>query len=494
MRLLLSWSDWHEGRSQSGDLGPIRRLLSVGEGSYDEVRLLCARRDRHAAHALAVELTHAGQAASFRSLDVSDPSDHQQLFNALMPVVRGLPAGADVDVLLSSGTPQAQTVWVLLVKAGLLPARMLQVIPPRFVPDPHPEPVREVRLDFDGFPEIRALREEVVRLRAESRRLATGLVGESPPMQQLAERVLRVARSRVPVLVCGETGTGKELVARAVHNAGPRSGGPFVAENCGTFAEGVLASELFGHEAGAFTGAQKRHKGLFEQAEGGTLFLDEVGELSLRVQVQLLRVLQEGVIRRVGGEESVPVDVRVIAATHRDLPSLVASGAFREDLYYRLNGATLAVPPLRERPADLEPLVVHFLAASGGALRITRSAWAALRAYPWPGNVRELRAEVERWSVFCDQQVELADLSAPIQAAWTASSGGAPAPVQSAAASVGAPAGLPVERLDALIARTEEQAVRAALSESGGNLSEASRLLGVDRNTLKRKMSAFSLR
>ena len=270
-------------------------------------------------------------------VDVTDPTDYARLFRLLGPIVARAKAELDrpgmvIDVLLSAGTPQAQTLWVILVQAGLLPARMLQVIPPSFVPVPHPKAIREVRLDIEGFPEIRALRDELERLRAESRAASSTLLGESAPMVELRARVARIAASEAPVLVLGETGTGKELVAREIHASSARARGPFVAENCSVFAEGVLASELFGHEAGAFTGAGKRRRGLFEQAHGGTLFLDEVGELSPRVQATLLRVLQDGTLRRVGGEGRVEVDVRIVAATHRDLPEMVRRGEFREDL------------------------------------------------------------------------------------------------------------------------------------------------------------------
>jgi two-component system response regulator AtoC len=496
MRILLTWSEWHVGRPQlpanARDPGPVRRLLAVGGIEYDAIWLLTTRADKAAARALASELGRQGPAVSVEALEVTDPSDHEQLFTAVLPVVRTLPPEAEIDVLLSSGTPQAQTIWVVLVKAGLLRARMLQVIPPQFVPHPHPEPVREVRLDFDGFPEIRALREEVMRLRARVRAVSGGLLGESPAMVQLVERIARVAGARVPVLIHGETGTGKELVARAVHAAGDRAQGPFVAENCGAFAEGVLASELFGHEAGAFTGAVKRRRGLFEQAEGGTLFLDEVGELSPRVQVQLLRVLQEGVVRRVGGEAPVPVDCRIIAATHRDLPAMIARGEFREDLFYRLQGAVLTVPPLRDRRGDLEALVAHFQAETHTQhLRLTRPAWAALQAYDWPGNVRELRAEVARWGVFCDAHVQLEDVSAAIRQGAPPY---APAPAGTQTHASGSPSAPEDTTLDAIVTRAERDAVAAALAATDDNLSAAARRLGIDRNTLKRKMAAYGWR
>jgi two-component system, NtrC family, response regulator AtoC len=429
-----------------------------------------------------------------RALAVDDPSDYGKLFRALGPVVaaakRAFPAETwSVDVLLSAGTPQSQTLWVVLVQAGLLPARMIQVIPAVFVGKVHARAVREVRLDIEGFPEIRALRAEVARLRAQAGTAAPTLLGESEPMRALRARVARVAATDVPVLVLGETGTGKELVARALHDQSVRAKGPFVAENCGVFAEGVVASELFGHEAGAFTGAGARRRGVFEQASGGTLLLDEVGELAPRVQSSLLRVLQEGALRRVGGEGKVAVDVRVVAATHRDLAAMVAEGSFREDLYYRLRGATIEVPPLRARPGDVEFLVRAFLDEAGArqqgrALEPTREALRALVSYPWPGNVRELRAEVMRWGVFCDDRIDVGDLAPEIHA-----------PAAPKAVSPGRlPAAAPPVTLAEAVEAAERATIGQALDAHGHNLSRAARALGIDRNTLKRKMSRYGLR
>jgi DNA-binding NtrC family response regulator len=308
-------------------------------------------------------------------------------------------------------------------------------------------------------------------------------------MRDLMARVVRVAQSDLPVLVLGETGSGKELIARAIHDGSHRSAGPLVAENCGALAESVLASELFGHEAHAFTGANARHRGLFEQAHGGTIFLDEVGELPPQVQSMLLRVLEEGSLRRVGGEKSVKVDVRVVAATHRDLERMVRDGTFREDLYYRLRGATLIVPPLRERVTDILPMVKAFLQeASVGrrsrSLAVTPSAMRQLAAYAWPGNVRELRSEVHRWAVFCDEEVGLEDLAPEIRRGKSLAR---PAP------RAREPSRTPIaaRTLDEVVQDAEQHAIEAALAANEGNLLRTAKALGVERNTLKRKLRAL---
>ncbi len=503
----------HHRERPSHDRGPVLRLLDQPESrdAYDVAWVLTTPATALATEGLVAAMRKRIGRVELRSLALYDPSDHEKLFHALTPLVAEIPADAEVTTLLSAGTPQAQTLWLILVKSGLLRARMLQVIPPAFVPDPHPHAIREVTLDIEGFPEIRALREEVVQLRArETARL--GLIGASPALEAMLDRVARVARAadaRTPVLVHGETGSGKEIVARAIHASSARARGPFLAENCGSLAEGTLASELFGHERGAFTGAAGRRRGLFELAHGGTLFLDEIGEVSPRVQVSLLRVLEEGVLRRVGGEEPVRVDVRVVAATHRDLARLVQDGTFREDLYYRLKGAVIEVPPLRERASDLEALIAHFLeprreegeagaASEGGdpghGPRPTRSALEAMRRYAWPGNVRELRAEVARWRVFCDERVDVEDLAPEIRAGATATdAGGARASEGPSPALARPPAphvslALGDRPLAAAVAELEDAMIRAALDRTAGNLARAARALDIDRNTLKRKL------
>ncbi len=500
--VLLTWSDRgsegpipsYHGKRNSEDKGPILRLLEQAEfrGRYDAAVVLTTRNGERRALVLADELKTMMEKVDIRVTNVEDPSDYYQLFSehgGLVDALNGRYPDTvwERDVLLSAGTPQSQTMWVILVQAKLLTARMLQVIPSAFVPNPHPKAVREVKLDFEGFPEIRALREEVRRLRAAVRLHAGDIIGESESMRRLLVSVSRVAASDVPVLISGDTGTGKELVARAVHAGSARADGPFVAENCGTFSEGLLASELFGHEQGAFSGAVGRHRGLFEQAHGGTLFLDEVGELGPKEQVHLLRVLQEGVLRRVGGETSVRVNVRIVAATHRPLDTLVNEGKFRSDLYYRLRGASLRLPSLAERPEDIPLLIRHFLAetAPGANLKVSPEAMRAMMQYFWPGNVRELRSEVVRWTVFADAVVRAADLSPEILQADSR--------IEMQPAQEPDPQ-RPVLPLSDVIEGAEKAAIVSALLHFDRNLSKTARALKIDRNTLKRKLAAYGMR
>ena len=228
-----------------------------------------------------------------------------------------------------------------------------------------------------------------------------GIVGRSAPMVKLARLIARVAASHANVLIEGESGTGKELVARAIHRGSPREGAPFIGENCAALSESLIESELFGHVRGAFTGAERDRRGLFALADGGTLFLDEVGDMSARIQAKLLRVLQEGEFRPLGGRDIVRTDLRIVSATNRELGPMVEAGQFRGDLYYRLNVVGIKLPPLRERVEDIPLLAEHFLSKvrDGTARGISREAMEMLCRYPWPGNVRELQNVIERAAV-----------------------------------------------------------------------------------------------
>lgn len=317
----------------------------------------------------------------------------------------------------------------------------------------------------------RKLRDETQSLGPQSE---FGLVYESRSMHRLVSGLRKIAHSEVPILITGESGTGKEMVARAIAQAGPRASRPFVAENCAALPESLLESELFGHTRGAFTGAIRDRVGLFELADGGTLFLDEVGEMPLSMQAKLLRVLQDGMVRRVGSEKGRRVDVRLVTATHRSLSELVRAGRFREDLFYRLNVIPLAIPPLRERKEDILPLVRHFIAryAKDRVIKIAPGAARALLDYDWPGNVRQLENEVRRLLVFVEREITAADL------ALSASSSGAE----------DKQLGLR-ERVDAL----EKSLVLAALDEHGGNRTKVAEALGLSRQGLLKMMRRLGI-
>jgi two-component system, NtrC family, response regulator AtoC len=320
------------------------------------------------------------------------------------------------------------------------------------------------------------------------------VVGRSEGMLQVYKTAARVALTDATVLVVGESGTGKELVARAIHSSSGRSSGPFLAVDCGAIAEGVLESELFGHARGSFTGATGTRRGLFEEAAGGTLFLDEIGDIGGRIQGQLLRVLQEGEIRRVGESAPVRVDTRVVAATNKDLAEAVKAGTFREDLYYRLNVVTILIPPLRERREDIPLLAEHFAARHAGdrGATLTTEAREALLLWDWPGNVRELDNAVARALALNPGGTILPeDLPDPVRERWE-SQRGAPARPPSSITPTPPP---PVAAPDPLIAdhpTLETLGRRYAeriLKEQGGNKTRAAEVLGIDRKTLSRLLS-----
>jgi two-component system, NtrC family, response regulator HydG len=320
-----------------------------------------------------------------------------------------------------------------------------------------------------------------------------GIVGNSAPIREVARMIDAVAYSSTTVLVTGESGTGKELVARALHSKSPRRSHPFVALNCGALTETLLESELFGHVKGAFTGAQRDQKGLFDAADGGTIFLDEIGDIPPATQVRLLRVLQEGEIKRVGSADSVRVDVRVIAATHRDLPKLVKTGRFREDLFYRLNVINVPLPALRERVEDIPLLAHHFLRRYAERLgkkvrTLTPEAIELLCGYRWPGNVRELENAVERAVVLCrGDSVTPTDLPPAVT--------GRTAPlVREAPASGDESAWLTLSYAAAkeqALRRFEKSYVEALMRACDNNISAAARKAGMDRSNFKRVLRKY---
>jgi DNA-binding NtrC family response regulator len=302
------------------------------------------------------------------------------------------------------------------------------------------------------------------------------IVGGSAALRQVQKAIGMLADSDTTVLITGETGTGKEVVARALHRHGRRAAHAFVAVNCAAIPGELLESQLFGHARGAFTGAVADRAGSFREADRGTLFLDEIGDMSLALQAKLLRVLQDRTVTPLGGKP-VSVDVRILAATHRDLAQAVRDGSFREDLFYRLGVVPVALPPLRERLADILPLAEHFLALAGAAKQLSAPAAARLLAHPWPGNVRELRNAMERVAVLARHAVLSAE-----DFAFLATPSGAPAP----------PDWLDGD-LPTAVARLEEAMLRRALAAAAGNRADAARRLGIHRQLLYEKMKRYGV-
>jgi DNA-binding NtrC family response regulator len=337
----------------------------------------------------------------------------------------------------------------------------------------------------------RALEHARLKREVEHLRQGTGhdqaMIGESPGLRRALQRLDKVARSNTAtVLLHGETGSGKELMARYLHDHSARAAGSFVDLNCSAIPEHLLESQLFGHEKGAFTDAKHFKKGLFDLADGGTLFLDEIGEMPMQLQSKLLRVLESRTFRRVGGQTDITVDVRVVAATHRDLPREVQDGRFREDLYYRLNVVPISMPPLRERAEDIAPLADHFIRRFCGelgrpAVRLHPAALEAMRGYAWPGNVRELKNVIERVVLLeAEDEIRAEHLPSEITRRPDGASGGAPA--------TPFPPGV-VRPL----AEIEMLAIQHALGECGGNKTRAAQLLGISRQTLRTKLKEFAL-
>jgi two-component system response regulator AtoC len=313
------------------------------------------------------------------------------------------------------------------------------------------------------------------------------LLGESRAMRDVLATVRRAAPGTATVLLLGESGTGKELIAREIHRLSPRSAGPLVKLNCGSLPDNLLESELFGYEKGAFTGAATRKPGRVELAHGGTLFLDEIGDVTPMLQVKLLRVLQEREVERLGGTQAIKVDVRFVAATHRNLADLVAKGHFREDLYYRLNVVPVQVPPLRARQDDIGVLARHFTEvhakANGKPMRLDDAAVARLQREPWPGNVRQLQNFIERLVVLSDgRAIGIADVERELSPQSPAAS--APAP----AVEGGGQGSLDVARKE-----SEREAIRSALAKAGGNRTVAARILGLSRRGLYYKLEELGL-
>jgi len=398
-----------------------------------------------------------------------------------MPVMDGLALLEEVR------TRHPATLFVLMTAHGdeRIAVRALREGAYDYIPKPFDN--EEIRAVVRRAHELLALRSENAQLRAELAGEFQGLIGDSPELREVVRLIRRAGPTEATILVTGESGTGKELVARAAHAESRRPAGPFVALNCSALPGELVERELFGHVRGAFTGADRDAPGLFEAADGGTLFLDEVGDLALPAQAKLLRVLEERTITRLGSVRPVPVDVRLIAATHRSLEGMVDAGGFRDDLLYRLRVVTVHVPALRERRGDVVPLALHFLAEFaeryGRPVReIEPAARRRLLAYDWPGNVRELRNVVERAVVLAEEE-EIGPADLPTE--LSGSRGGLD-PEEAALAELTF-----AEARQRVIEAWERRFLRAALERHGGNVSATARTLGLHRQSLQKRLRSI---
>ncbi len=428
------------------------------------VALLVAKRD--------FEVREAGSLEKARALLSEEPCDFV-LLDLSLPDGGGLELLDEVDddngpeFVIMTGNTAAETA-IAALRAGAL--------------DYLPKPIDRARLDsiLAHVARTRELKQQVSTLRGELRELGRfgPMVGRSKPMQQVYDLVGRVAPTETTVFITGESGTGKELVAETVHRLSTRSEGPFVALNCGAMSATLIESELFGHEKGSFTGADKRRSGYFEDAAGGTLFLDEITEMPLELQVKLLRVLETGTVTRVGATEPVAVDARVIAATNRDLLAAVEEDVIREDLLYRLNVFPIELPPLRERGEDIVVLAEHFLkdvnTREGSAKRFSDGAVMRLQQIPWPGNVRELKNAIERAAILADTVIG-AELLPDADPARTPNDSGSTLEV----------------RVGSSIQDVERRLILATIHELEGDKKRAADILGISLKTLYNRLNVY---
>ena len=453
-------------------------------------RILLADPDPRTQHDLRALLTDRG-------FELDAAADVQQ---ALEPVADGdvdlvlcdlaLPGGGGLRLLQEVRALRAETAVVLLSAFGSVQDAVQAMqhgaadfLGKPFAPD-------QVLVAVDRALEKSALQKENHALRSalDDRLRLDNVVGQDPRMQAIFKTVKTVADTRTTVLITGESGTGKTLLARALHQLSSRRSGPFVEVNCGALPESLLESELFGHVKGAFTGAVRDKAGKFEAAQGGTIFLDEIGTSSPAFQIKLLRVLQDRLVERVGDTRTIPVDVRIVLATNKDLEAAVAAGEFREDLFYRIHVVAIEMPPLRARQSDVPTLAAHFLrrfAQEHGreTLRFTDAAMAALVAAPWPGNVRQLENVIERAVVLgSGPLIDVGDLPA---LSPTAAVGAATPPPLAAG---------PVLPLRDELATAERHIIERALQQCDGNRERAARVLGVNRSTLFHKLRKYGIR
>ena len=434
------------------------------------VRLLVVEDDAALMEVLCDQLRGLGHTA-VAARSVADGLEHlagEEFDVALLDLM--LPDGSGIDVLRGITEQELPTEAIVLTGYASVDTAIEAMKLGAYDYMTKPARMNELEILVQKAGEKSRLRREntSLKIRIGQQERGFGLITEDPGMQELLATVARVAPSDLPVLIQGESGTGKELVARAIHIASPRSKQPFVAINCAAMAEGLLESELFGHEKGSFTGAVLRKPGLFEVADKGVLFLDEIGEVSSGVQVKLLRAIETREILRVGSTRPVRIDVRIVSATNKNVKTEMQEGRFREDLYYRLNGVTIRLPPLRERRGDIPLLARHFLDRFGPKKQLTPRALQTLTAYAWPGNVRELQMVIHRAAILASKDVIDAD-DLPLDVrdqGW-----------KSAAV-----------RTDMSLADIEREYIETILRQNEGHRGKTARALGIDPKTLYNKL------
>lgn len=361
-------------------------------------------------------------------IDIPDPTDYESLYLHMFRHSQTILEAHKKDkplyfIATASGTPQMQTVWFLLCQSGIVPSTLLKITPPRFL-RPGQKVVSEIRLALDSFPRLQwpsendldkaAILQRMEKLEAERTEMILEfgnqrMIGKSPTLLAMIDTIRAASKYDSAVLIHGETGTGKEIVARAIHYNSIRKKEPFIVVNCAAIPESLVESELFGHEKGAFTGAVQQQKGKFELADGGSIFLDEIGDMPLPAQAKILRVVQDGEVTRIGSVTPIKTNVRIMAATHRDLAGMIGENLFREDLYYRLKIIDIRLPALRKRPEDIPLLVAHFLERNNKRWhqkkQLSREVMRCLLDHAWPGNIRELENAIERAFVLCTGNV-----------------------------------------------------------------------------------------
>ena len=507
LRVLLSFVGLRDPFPEgSEEHGPLLSLLETVP--YDRVVLFCTG-SRFLERARSVQeivtARDAGVTFSFVNLELESVVDYEQIYLELRRSTGKLlesiaHQSPEISVLLDPGTPQMQTSWFLLVRSGQLDAKLLQGVPPRFAAGVYK--VKEVKLTDTELPEVRL--PGASRPAAASAPPARGsanprgepwinssgpqIVGNAPAFVQMLGAAERVARYDVSVLIRGETGSGKGIVARLIHQHSTRCDGPFLSLNCSAISASLAESELFGHTKGAFTGATTDRLGQFRAAEGGTVFLDEIGDLPMDLQPKLLRVLEEKVVTPVGEDRVYPVDVRIIAATNRDLDAMIDTGGFRRDLYERLNQTTILLPPLRERTQDIPALIEKFLSNWNHRYHESKTLSADVVeqfcAYPWPGNVRELENAVIAMCAACRGDVATAAVLPAALAAYARSHGAGSAGETSPRIEI------PSDGLNirVMLAEIERAYYENALQRTGGNAERAAALLGISGHAFRKAM------